>query len=240
MIVQACINGARRTDAHPRFPWRLGDAVADVTACALAGAAEIHLHPRDEQGVESIAPAVVDPLIGALRNACPGTMLGISSGEWIGGNPDAIPGHIAAWKNPPDYASVNLYEEGALDVMAALYKAGVGIEAGIYSIADAERFRASPFARKAHRILIEIEEQDAAKAVALAGNILSFCRKGGFDRSILAHGLDAPAWALVRFAKEHRCSTRIGLEDTLHLPDGSPAPDNATLVRAALAMMFGT
>ncbi|MGH8834449.1 MAG: 3-keto-5-aminohexanoate cleavage protein [Actinomycetes bacterium] len=33
--------------------------------------------------------------------------------------------------------------------------------------------------------------------------------------------------------------TRIGLEDTLVLPDGSVAPDNAALVAAAVALAHG-
>jgi uncharacterized protein (DUF849 family) len=37
----------------------------------------------------------------------------------------------------------------------------------------------------------------------------------------------------LRVAGRLGLSTRIGLEDVLVLPDGSPAPDNAALVRAA-------
>ncbi|MGN6634958.1 MAG: 3-keto-5-aminohexanoate cleavage protein [Oryzihumus sp.] len=33
--------------------------------------------------------------------------------------------------------------------------------------------------------------------------------------------------------------TRVGLEDTLRLPDGTPAPDNAALVAAARARGAG-
>ena len=51
---------------------------------------------------------------------------------------------------------------------------------------------------------------------------------------ILLHGQDAVAWPVLRRAQALGLDTRIGLEDTLTLPDGSPAPDNASLVRAAL------
>jgi uncharacterized protein (DUF849 family) len=50
---------------------------------------------------------------------------------------------------------------------------------------------------------------------------------------VLLHGEGATAWPALRHAARRRLSTRIGLEDVLELPDGSPAPDNAALVRAA-------
>jgi uncharacterized protein (DUF849 family) len=48
---------------------------------------------------------------------------------------------------------------------------------------------------------------------------------------------DACLRVLVELAARRGLATRIGLEDTLVLPDGSPAPDNAALVRAARAIV---
>ncbi len=234
MIVQACINGARGAGFHERLPLRRDDVLADIKACLLAGASEFHLHPRGEDLEESLAPHVVDPLMQRLREKFSGTMFGVSTGHWIGGDPGALAGHIAGWQSPPDYASVNLYEPGAFETMDALHKADVGIEVGIYTLQDAERFCSSPYMRKERRILIEIEEQDIPTAVASAGDILAFLRKARVCRPILIHGQDATAWALLRFAKTHRCSARIGLEDTGCMPHGSTARDNAALVAAAV------
>jgi uncharacterized protein (DUF849 family) len=44
---------------------------------------------------------------------------------------------------------------------------------------------------------------------------------------------------MLRLAGAHGFDARIGLEDTLTLPDGLPAPDNAALVRAAVAQLAG-
>lgn len=85
---------------------------------------------------------------------------------------------VSRWTRPA-YSSVNLSEEGAVEVMRALLAAGIGIEAGVWTPDDA--------------------------------------------RALVACGLD----------------TRVGLEDTLHLPDGSRAPGNAALVRAARALGAG-
>ena len=51
---------------------------------------------------------------------------------------------------------------------------------------------------------------------------------------MLLHGEEDACWPLVRHAGRLGLPTRIGLEDTLVLPDGTPAGDNAELVRPYL------
>ncbi|MEU0100441.1 3-keto-5-aminohexanoate cleavage protein [Streptomyces sp. NPDC006267] len=50
---------------------------------------------------------------------------------------------------------------------------------------------------------------------------------------MLLHGEDAAAWPILRLAASCGLDTRVGLEDVLRLPDGTPAPDNAALVCVA-------
>ena len=64
--------------------------------------------------------------------------MGVSTGAWIEPDLERRVELIAGW-SAPDYASVNLSEDGADDVMRALLGAGVGIEAGVWSVEDAER-----------------------------------------------------------------------------------------------------
>ena len=52
--------------------------IADARACVTSGATELHIHPRDAQGWESLL--AVDQLLPPLRQACPGTLIGVSSG----------------------------------------------------------------------------------------------------------------------------------------------------------------
>ena len=66
MIIQACLNGAR-----PALPLS-AEALAEDAARVSAGAAELHVHPRDEAGRETLPPAVIDRAVLALRHACPG------------------------------------------------------------------------------------------------------------------------------------------------------------------------
>jgi uncharacterized protein (DUF849 family) len=83
MIVQACLNGARAPDYHPRLPVSTEGLVADGWAAIKAGAAELHLHVRGPESVESLGPEHVDATITALRERLPGTLMGISTGAWI-------------------------------------------------------------------------------------------------------------------------------------------------------------
>jgi uncharacterized protein (DUF849 family) len=52
----------------------------------------------------------------------------------------------------------------------------------------------------------------------------------------LQHGEGATTWPVLEDALRRGLDTRIGLEDTLHLPDGALAEGNPALVRAAIAM----
>ena len=51
------------------------------------------------------------------------------------------------------------------------------------------------------------------------------------------HGDGVASWAVNARAVERGHGIRTGLEDTVFLPDGTLAPDNAALVRAAAEMI---
>jgi len=231
MIVQACLNGARPPEFHPRLPLTPEAMAADAVACMKAGAAELHVHPRGADLRESLA--AVDATVAAVRSACPGTLIGVSTGAWIESDVQKTRDCIAAWSVLPDYASVNLSEPDAPHVMALLQSIGVGIEAGLATVADAERFVALADHQKAFRILIEIEEQERTAAFAITEAIATVLESAGAMRSILLHGFDATAWDFVKLARQRTWSTRIGLEDCRHLPDGCLAAGNAALVAEA-------
>ncbi|HEV7249514.1 MAG TPA: 3-keto-5-aminohexanoate cleavage protein [Shinella sp.] len=233
MIVQACINGARPSAFHPRLPLDIEAMVRDSLLAIAAGAAELHVHPRAD-GRESLA--AVDETVLSLRRACPGTFIGVSTGAWIEGDEAETRRLIAGWRELPDYASVNLSEPDAPAVMALLREKGVGIEAGLASVADAERLLSLTDHDRVLRILIEIDEQDLARAMAVADGVATTLASAGLRRPVLLHGSDATVWPFVEKARERRWSTRVGLEDGKHLPDRTVAEGNADLVGAAVAI----
>jgi uncharacterized protein (DUF849 family) len=239
MIVQACLNGDRPATYHPALPLTVEALAADAAACIAAGAAELHLHPRGPDGRESLAPEVVDAAVLAVRRTCPGTLIGVSTGAWIEGDADRTLACIAGWRELPDHASVNLSEPGAPAVMERLRRLGVGIEAGLASVADAERLVALGLGPCALRILVEVQEQDEAEASAVADGISAVLARAGLRRPVLLHGQDATVWRFVSRAAEGRLSTRVGLEDARLMPNGATASGNAALVAAAVGLFTG-
>ena len=239
MLVQTCINGARSADYHPQLPLDAAAMARDGAASVAAGAAELHVHARGLDGRESLAPEAMDRTVLALRRACPGTLIGVSTGAWIENDDQRTLVAIAGWRELPDYASVNLSEAAAPLVMESLRQRGIGIEAGLASIADAERLVSLDHGGRVLRILIEISEQALEEAFAVSNDIEAVLERAGIRRAILLHGENATVWPFVERAAARKWSTRVGLEDGKELPDGSIASGNAALTAAAVAIFRG-
>ncbi|UPA24774.1 3-keto-5-aminohexanoate cleavage protein [Shinella oryzae] len=234
MIVQACLNGARPRDYHPRLPTTPDAMAADGAACVVAGAAELHIHPRGPDGRESLE--AIDDTMLAMRRACPGTLVGVSTGAWIEGDVERTRDCISRWRVLPDYASVNLSEPDAPAVIGLLHQMGVGVEAGLATVADAERLASLADRHRVFRVLIEIEAQDPAGADAIADGIARVLARADIVRPILLHGFDDTVWHFVARARQKRWSTRVGLEDGRLLMNGEQASGNTELVAEAAAL----
>jgi uncharacterized protein (DUF849 family) len=235
--VQACLNGARPAGAHPALPVDAAALAADAGACAAAGATSVHLHARDAAGAETLDPAVVDATARAVRDAC-GLPVGVSTGEWI--VPDVASRVVAIERwSAPAFASVNLSEDGATAVMAVLLDRGIGVEAGLATVADVDRLLATGLADRVLRVLVEVEDLDAKAAVARAAAIDEALDRASVAAPRLHHGVEAATWSVLERAVAVGHDVRVGLEDTLVLPGGRPAPGNAALVTAALSVAAG-
>jgi uncharacterized protein (DUF849 family) len=142
---------------------------------------------------------------------------------------------VHSWTSLPDHASVNWHEPGAEEVAAALLERGVAVEAGIWSGTDAlPRFARSPLAAHVLRVLAEVTDPNPDTAEETARSLLSELNATGIDRPVLLHGAEGGTWPVLRLARRLGLATRIGLEDTLHLPNGERAKSNAELVTQAL------
>lgn len=230
-MLQACLNGARPADT-PLLPMTPAAVAADALACRDAGADCLHIHPRDAAGRELLAPEDVSAHLRAVRAAVPGMPVGISTGDWIAprlGRLDDMRG----WVERPDYVSVNLAEPDAPEVIALMAELGVAVELGLASEADLDRLAGLDLSH-ALRAMIEMDSGALETVMPTAGRMFMRLRDNGLP--ILLHGFDTTAWAFVAAARDLGCDTRIGLEDCLHLPDGSPA-GNAALVATAMAVL---
>jgi uncharacterized protein (DUF849 family) len=232
VLLKACLNGARSADQHPALPITVDAMVADAAACVAAGAGAIHLHPRDADGRESLAADIVDDTVRRVRAAC-GVPVGVATGAWVEPDPERRAALVGAW-TAPGFASVNLSEPGAEAVMRALLDRGlVGIEAGVWSVADAERLAATGLAGALTRVLVEVIDVPREAAPGAARAIDAALDRLGVTAPRLHHGEEEATWPVLEQAVALGRDTRVGLEDTLLLPDGSPAAGNAELVALA-------
>jgi uncharacterized protein (DUF849 family) len=236
ILVQACLNGTRPAGAHPALPVTAAQLAAEARAAAAAGAGAFHVHPRGDDGAESLDAPVIDAAVAAIRAACPGLPVGVSTAAWIAPDVAARVAAIRSWTSGPDFASVNLSEDGHSEVMAALHDSGIGVEAGVWSVEDVGALAESGFAAALVRVLVEPEDHDGATAVARAAAIDRALDRAGIDAPRLHHGAEQATWAVLRRAIEAGHDVRIGLEDTLVLEDGERAAGTAELVAAAVAL----
>ena len=238
VMVQCAINGSYGRDDHPAVPVSAEEIVADVLACRAAGAGSVHLHPRrPADGIESLGAATHDAVVAAVRAAAPGLEISCSTQEDIdlAGAPDRIHA-VRSWSAPPDVVSVNLAEDGAIELGTALLEREIGIEAGVFTHAGVDRLLAAPWAARVHRVLVEvIYEHDDRAAVELARALDE--RVAGLGRPRLWHGDGRANWAVVDAGIEAGVDVRVGLEDTLVARDGGRAPGNAAQVAETLRRM---
>ena len=232
-MVQVCLNGARGVADGwmvPVSPGALADAAVEAVA---AGATDVHLHPKSPCGHDTLSPRVLAVTLDAIR-ARVSVPVGVTTGAWAEPEPAARVERVRGWTVLPDHASVNWHEPGAEEVAAALLDRGVGVEAGIWSGTEgATRFAVSPLRAKVLRVLAEVTDPDADTAEATARALLSDLGEA-HGRPVLLHGEDGSAWPVLRLAGRLGLATRIGLEDTLLLPDGERALSNAQLVAEGL------
>jgi uncharacterized protein (DUF849 family) len=233
-MLQACLNGARGHDYSPAVPLTPEALARDAAACLAVGANEFHFHPRNADGRESFAAEDIAAALKVVRAGVPGILIGVSTREGISADPAARQQAFESWQVLPDYVSVNLSEADAPEVIRLMLKRGIGIEAGLATVADAERYVALPEAAVCLRVLIEIDEQESVAAIRVAHGVIAVLDRAGSKLPRQLHGFDASKWVMHAEALRLGLDQRIGFEDGGLLPDGRIAGSNAELISAAV------
>jgi uncharacterized protein (DUF849 family) len=234
IYVKACINGARTPDQHPNLPVTPDQLAAAAVQAHQAGAQAVHMHPKTADGVDSLHGDAVGPAVQAVRAAVPGLPLGVTTGFWALPDADARLRAVDGWTVLPDFASLNWHEPGSEELAHLLLGKGLGVEIGLFHAEAAASWARSDLAQHCMRVMIELQ---ADADVAAADDMLDRVLAVGSPAPVLLHGLDESCWPLLEHAGVRGVQTRIGMEDTLKLPDGSVAPDNAALVSAAVRLL---
>ncbi|MEV6716997.1 3-keto-5-aminohexanoate cleavage protein [Lentzea sp. NPDC051208] len=217
-MLQACLNGSRTAEEHPALPLsaeRLAEDAADVAAL---GVTSVHIHPRDVIGACTLVGPEVATTIATVRAAVPGIEISVSTD---------VPGHrgtlIGSWAplaaGRPDIAGVHVGRPGWRDLAEALRRVNVKVELVVASPglltelpAGVSRITVTATRETAESLLREVEP---------------------LGLPVLLHGRDADAWSVLDYGALLEHHVRMGLEDTLHLPDGRRAKNNAELVALA-------
>src|ERR671914_638973 len=217
-MLQACLNGRRPRGDHPAVPLTPEELAADAGRAIAAGAAELHVHPRAPGGADTTEPGAAGATVRAIRAACPGVPLGLTTGLWTtDGDAELRHAQVEAWEDLPDYVSVNLAEPGVWN----LADAHLLLERGLVPL----------------RVLVETSDGGAEDPVAAAAEIDELLVAGGVSAPQLHHGAGSDAWEVLDAALARGRDVRIGLEDTILMPDGRTARDNAELVAEAARRM---
>lgn len=234
IYVKACINGARTPDQHPNLPVTPDQLAAAAIEAHLAGAQAVHMHPKSADGVDSLHADEVAAAVHAVRAAVPGLPLGVTTGFWALPDADARLRAVEAWTVLPDFASLNWHEPGSEELAHVLLGKGLGVEIGLFHAEAVASWAKSDLAQHCMRAMIELP---ADADLAAADDMLERVFAVGSPAPVLLHGLDESCWPLLEYAGERGVQTRIGLEDTVKLPDGSIAPGNGALVSAAVSLL---
>ena len=177
MLIKACLNGNRKPGEHSALPLSAEELARDARGVVGAGAGALHFHPRLPDGSETLEAEAVAASVGTVRAACPNVPVGVSTGSWIESDLERRIELVGVWgslpaEDRPDFASVNLSEEGATEVCTVLLDAGVGVEAGLWMPKDVRLLLESGLADRCTRVLIElVRERTAEKARTTAQRI---------------------------------------------------------------------
>ena len=239
-MLQVTPNGPYGKDVHPNMPVSLDEVLADLRECFRAGATGVHLHVRDENGLETLRPEVVNATCRAVRELAAeegvAAEIGLTTGAWIVPDLAERIAMIREWEGV-DCATVNLSEQGFEDVMRAMLDVGVGIDVGLWAPVEMAQLLASGLLPQAQRVSIELDTGEPyhldgpPEAVAEQAN--DALDAAGSTCPRLTHGMNTWTWPMVADAFRRGHDTRVGFEDSILLPDGSRASSNADLVRAA-------
>jgi uncharacterized protein (DUF849 family) len=232
-LLEAALNGERDHPATPRTPAQLA---AEARSAVEAGARALHFHPYDGD-VETLAAEQCAAALRAVREACPGVPISLSTSAAIEPDPERRHALVAGWTELPDLVSANQGEEGIEALCELLLGRGVGLEAGLLSPADAEAFVERGLAPRCAWALVEPLAPDADDALADAAAMEATLAAAGIGLEQIHHGEGIASWAVNRRAVERGHGIRTGLEDTPVLPDGRAAAGNGELVAAAAALL---
>jgi len=232
-FVQAALNGNRVHPAVPRTPLELA---ADTQLAVKAGASSVHIHPYDDHGCETLDPKFCAAAVLAVRAACPGIPISLSTSAAIEPDPERRLTLVKSWYVLPDLVTANQGEEGIVELVDVLLSKNIGIEAGLLCLEDAHQFVRNGIVSRCTRVMVEPLDEAPHDAILHAEAIETLLADHRIALQQVHHGEGIALWSVNRRAIRRGHGIRTGLEDTPVMPDGSLASGNEQLVFAAMSL----
>jgi 3-keto-5-aminohexanoate cleavage enzyme len=249
VVVCVAPNGARRGKAdHARIPLTAAELAAEAEAIADAGAHALHLHVRDADGKHSLDAGIYRQALDAIRARVDERLVVQVTTESVGMYAPEQQMAVIRELVPP-CASVAIrelirepaQEKAAAEFFAWAHKAGVGLQFIVYESAEVVRL-----AKLQASGVVPIDKPHALFVLG---------RKDGMSNPqdllpfVNAWPADWP-WTACAFGRtEPLClaaavalggHVRVGFENNLLAPDGTPARDNAAAVANVLQLIACT
>jgi 3-keto-5-aminohexanoate cleavage enzyme len=253
-LIMVAPNGARRTRAdHKAIPMTIAETARVAAQCREAGADSIHAHLRDRDGTHILDAGLYSELIAAIaREAGPEMVVQITTeavGRYTPAEQRAVVDAVR-----PEAASIALREmlpdEREEKETAAFYarcrERHVAVQHILYEPAELERLR-----RLVERGIVPGQEQSvlfvlgryAADQQSSPGDLVPFLAAmretgdiaGTFMTCAFGRGEIASLTCSLAFGGH----VRVGFENSIERPDGTPPQDNAESV-AAIATIAGS
>lgn len=226
MLIKIALNGARSKSENQYLPHSLEEVETEVQLLFKHGSRVFHIHCYDEDGNESLKPYDVEKLVTTIKNVSEEIQIGISSGDWIEPDYKKRKQYFTSWQKTPDFISVNMIEENAIEISKLLISKGIFVEAGLNEKKSAEIFVESKLSNGCCRILIEPESEIFDKAIETVEEIEQILDVNKIKIPRLLHGFNSAAWDILREAKKRGYDSRVGMEDTIYLENGKKVNSN--------------
>ncbi|WP_029008061.1 3-keto-5-aminohexanoate cleavage protein [Azospirillum halopraeferens] len=242
LILMVAPNGARRTKAdHPALPMTPAELARTAAECRDAGASLLHLHVRDSRGRHILDADAYRDALAAVRDAVGESMILQITTEAVGlydrhaqmavtrsVRPEAV--SLAVRELIPDVAAEP--EAGAF--LEELHRAGTLVQYITYGPDEVLRLvdlsRRGVVPEPAPSVLFVLGRYGGG-ADGRPSDLCPFLTAwtdGGGDWAVCAFGAEEAACAGAAIAMGGHA--RVGFENNLRLPDGTPAAGNADLV----------
>ncbi len=263
LVIKACLNGMRGREQNPNVPWTPAEVASEARRCAEAGATAVHIHARADDGGVCYDAAWYDEADRRIRDVCD-VVVNHTTARFPGATIDTVLGYLRETSDPPDIVSLNpgqivfhmpptdgrrttlaipnSYDEVA-QILAVCRERGIAAEPTVLDtgfLSNVAMLVEDGLLAPPRYLLLEFSGRFGDGMQIMPGDARSYAFLTGAVRELypdagwLAHGIEESVFEIGRLAIEDGAHLRIGFEDRVTGPDGSPAQSNADLVAWAV------